>query len=245
MENLISRLHEEVNSSAEGQVDVVNWYHWMSFDVIGDLAFADKFECLENQRYHPWVQMVFGNLKGLVYITAGSRFPIFKRFLPLLIPKHIVNQINDHWQYTAQKLEQRMRLEEERPDFLSPILKNNTDGKGISRDEILSNIGLFVVAGSESIATNLSGATWFLLRNPEMMKKLNEEVHGAFKCEREINTQSVAQLPYLLAVLAETNRMYPTALTGQACTVWSGGDTIDGNWVPGNVSTLHLPYFRM
>ena len=238
VDSLISRLYEQVNGSAKGRVDVVKWYHWMSFDVIGDLAFADRFECLESQRYHPWVEMVFANLKGLAYITAGSRFPIFRRLLPFLIPKHIKNQINNHWQYTAQKLTQRMALKTERPDFLSLILKNNANGKGISQDEIQSNMGLFVVAGSESIATNLSGATWFLLQNPGMMKKLIEEVHGTFQHEREITVQSVARLPYLLAVLAETNRMYPTALTGQACVVWSGGDTIDGHWVPGNVSSI-------
>ena len=238
VDNLISRLREQVHGPAEGRVDVVKWYHWMSFDVIGDLAFADKFKCLENQRYHPWVEMVFGNLKGLAYITAGRRFPILRTLIPRLIPRHIINQINDHWQYTAEKLTQRLVLETERPDFLSPILKNNTDEKGISRDEKQSNAVLFVVAGSESIATNLSGATWHLLRRPETMKKLIEEIHSTFQNELEITAQSVAQLPYLLAVLAETNRIYPTALTGQACTVWPGGDNIAGHWVPGNVSTV-------
>ena len=235
-DKLIRRLREEAGKEQDNDIDVVKWYNWMSFDVIGDLAFAESFDCLEDQRYHPWVQMVFGNLKGISYMGACNRFPLFRHLLPLLIPGRVKKMIADHWAYTTDKISKRLRLEKDRPDFISPIMKNNGNGKGLSQDEIQSNASLFVIAGSESVATNLSGATYYLLKNPKTMQKIKDEVRGAFKSDSEITVQSVSDLPYVQAVLSEVNRIYPTALTGQACVVPPRGDTVCGQWVPGNVS---------
>ena len=240
VDKLIRCLHEEVDRSDVNKVDVVQWYNWMSFDIIGDLAFAESFNCLEDQAHHPWVEMVFGNLKGISLMGACNRFPLFKHLLPFLIPRRVHKMIADHWAYTTERLSRRIKLEEDRPDFMSPIMKNNVDGKGLRHDEILSNASLFVVAGSEAVATNLSGATYFLLKNPRIMNKLKAEIRSAFKTNTEISVSNVAQLQYLQAILTETNRIYPTALTGQACIVPPEGDTVGGVRIPGNVSLTDL-----
>lgn len=238
VDNLVIRLHGQVKGLAAGKVDIVKWYNWMSFDIIGDLSFGESFDCLETQRYHPWVEMIFGNLKGFALLGAFNRFFLSRRLLPLFIPKRLTQMMKDHWAATTEKVKRRMELGTQRPDFMSAILEHNTDGKGLTMDEIQSNNSLFVIAGSESIVTNLSGTTYHLLRNPEIMEQLKKEVRGAFTAEGEITVQRVAQLPYLLACLAETNRIYPTALTGQAVKVPSEGATISGYWVPGDVSRL-------
>ena len=238
VDNLISSLHEQVKGPTQGKVDVVKWFNWMSFDIIGDLAFGESFDCLKNERYHPWVEMIFGNLKGIALLSACNRFSALRRILPQLIPKSLIKMKDDHWAYTGEKIARRMELGTDRPDLMSPIIRFNGSEKGLTTEEIKSNMSLFIVAGSESVATNLSGATYHLLRNPRTMEKIVEEVCGNFEAESDINAQSVEQLPYLLAVLAETNRIYPTALTGQACRVPAGGDTISGYWVPGDVSIL-------
>ncbi|KAL9106489.1 MAG: hypothetical protein Q9187_008552, partial [Circinaria calcarea] len=231
---------------SQGKVDVMNWYNWMSFDIIGDLSFGESFNCLEDQRYHPWVKMIFGNLKGITFMSACNRFPIFRHLLPVFIPKSIKLMIADHFAYITDKITSRVKLGTGRPDLISPILEQNASEKGLTPEELRSNASLFVVAGSESIATNLSGATYYLSKNPKVLMRLKEEVRGSFKSDGEIDVQSVAKLPYLLAVLAETLRMYPTALTGQAVVVPPEGDTICGHWISGNtgVSINQYAAFR-
>lgn len=237
VDKLIRCLREQVDGPTQGKVDVVNWYNWMSFDIIGDLSFGESFNCLEDQRYHPWVKMIFGNLKGITLMSACNRFPIFRHLLPVLIPKKIKLMIADHFAYITDKITSRVKLGTIRPDFISPILEHNTSEKGLTSEELRSNASLFVVAGSESIATNLSGSTYYLLKNPKLLRRLKEEVRGSFKSDTEIDAQNVTKLPYMLAVLAETRRMYPTALTGQAVVIPPEGETICGHWIPGNVST--------
>ena len=237
IDKLIKKLRDETSGQEGASVDLVKWYNWMSFDIIGDLTFGQSFDCLEKETYHPWVEMIFGNLKGLSLLSACNRFPILRHLLPFFIPQSIKVMINDHWTATTENVSRRIELGTERPDFISPILKNMDEAKtSITRDELASNASLFVIAGSESVATILSGTTYFLLRNPALMRELKDEIDATFSSEEQITPQHVSQLPYLNACLAETNRIYPAALTGQAMRVPSSGHTVSGRWIPGGVS---------
>jgi len=233
VDKLMQQLCEEIKSPAQGKVDVVKWYNWMSFDIIGDLSFGQSFHCLETQAYYPWVEMIFGNLKGIQLLGACNRFTILRNLLPYLIPKYILRMIDDHWTATTENVNRRLELGSDRPDFMSPIVKHNDREKGgLTKAEIYSNSSLFIIAGSESTATVMAGTSWFLLKYPETLKKLRKEIDEAFHDKKDITPQKVAQLPFLLACLSETNRIYPTALTGQAMKVPPAGDTICGQFRP-------------
>lgn len=82
------------------------------------------------------------------------------------------------------------------------------------------------------------GNNVYLLQNPAVMKKLTDEVCGALKSKAELNGQRLSKLPYLVARLDETLRIYPPPMTGHAVVVPPGGDTIGNHWVPGGVSLL-------
>jgi len=56
-------------------------------------------------------------------------------------------------------------------DVQSYILQNN-DKKGMTREEIMTTSGIMIIAGSETSATLLSGAFFYLLKNPDWYQKL-------------------------------------------------------------------------
>jgi cytochrome P450 len=236
---LIKRLHEQVEGPEGGKLDISKWFRWLSFDIAGDLSFGESFECLQNQQLHSWANMITGFLKADVCLGACNRFYAFQRILPYLIPKQTRLMMDDHWAATVEKVSRRLKLGARRPDFISPIIKYNEEGKGLTEGEIQSNASLFIVAGSDSVATVLTGTTFYLLQYPEVMRKLTDEVRTTFKTEKEINSQSVARLPYMIACLDETSRIYPTVLTGQAVVVAPEGDMIGNTWIPGGVSFVH------
>ena len=241
IDNLIQRLHEQIHGPQKGEVNLVQWYNWTSFDIIGDLSFGKSFDCLEKQTYHPWVEMIFGNLKGFTLLSACNRFALLRHLLPYLIPKHIIQMIDEHWATTIKNIDRRVELGRDRTDFISPILEHMDQAKmTLSQDELRSNASLFIIAGSESVATVLSGTTYYLLQNPEIMQKLINELDSTYSTQDQITPQSVSRLPYLQACLSETNRIYPTALTGQAMRVSSAGSVVCGQWIPGGVRSLFL-----
>ncbi|KAL2050379.1 hypothetical protein ABVK25_009351 [Lepraria finkii] len=113
---------------------------------------------------------------------------------------------------------------------MSPVLKNNrTDGKGLSKPEILAKAWLIVNAGSEITAGILGGTIYYLL-STGLIRKAIIEVREKFGKESGIT----AQLPYLLACLWEAHRMYPAGVVGQAVDVPPQGAAICECWIPGN-----------
>jgi cytochrome P450 len=106
----------------------------------------------------------------------------------------------------------------------------------LSFPQLLTNSSLLIVAGSETTATLLSGATYHLLRNEEALQRLIKEVRSSFDSEEEITLTSVGKLSYMLACLNEGLRRYPPVAFGMPRVVPEGGANIVGKFVPEDVS---------
>lgn len=65
VEELIQGLKNQIAPSSVGEVNVVDWYNWAAFDIIGDLAFGYSFDCLTDARYTPWVARSMQGFKAL------------------------------------------------------------------------------------------------------------------------------------------------------------------------------------
>ena len=235
---LISCLRDQANGdgNAKGKIDLVKWCNWTSFDIIGDFSFGEPFNCLRDHANHPWLSTIFDNLKVVILVGILNRFPVLRNVLLYMIPKRARQQRKIHLEYLNEKTTRRIKLGTSRADFISPMLKNNTHGKGLSPGEIRANMALFIVAGSESVVTVTCGAIWFMLNNPATMQTLNAEVRNTFQSEADIQSQSVLKLNYLTAVMKESLRLYPSTPGLPASRVPKGGSTISGYFVTGNVS---------
>ncbi|KAJ5160583.1 uncharacterized protein N7482_007587 [Penicillium canariense] len=238
---LMQRLNENIASGTD-VLDLVSWYNFTTFDIIGDLAFGEPFDCLKNSNYHQWVHILFGHMRMSAYANVARRLPGSGRLLRLITPKHVTSQRDWHFDLTKAKVQARLSKSNERPDFFGNILKQNDTGKGFSIPEMISNSSTLIIAGSETTATLLSGVTYLLLRNPRILAKLQEEIRSTFAREEEINLDSCNKLDYCLATLTEALRLYPPVPPGLPRIVDVQGDLIAGNWIPGGtiVSVCHL-----
>jgi cytochrome P450 len=234
---LIQRLYENV---AEPQ-DLVAWYNWTTFDLIGDLAFGEPFDCLKDQRYHPWVNTILDGINGGVAISAAERYGLGS-LLVSLIPKSMTKSFELMWDYTRDKVARRLERGTDRPDFMSHLMRNDKDRKEMSQPEMETNSLVLVVAGSETTASLLSGASYHLMMNPKVLRRVTEEVRIKYRSEREIDCTTVNKLDYLTAVLKESLRIYPPAPSSIPRKVLGKGDIIDGQWVPPNVSAHVLSF---
>lgn len=113
----------------------------------------------------------------------------------------------------------------------------------LDMDKLIANAEILIIGGSETTATLLSGVTYYILRNPEVLKKLVEEVRTTFESEGDINLISVGRLTYMLAVLNEALRMYPPIANGLPRQVPPGGATVIDEYIPANVSHTSLSAF--
>lgn len=54
------------------------------------------------------------------------------------------------------------------------------------KEEMINNAAVLVLGGAETSASTLSATTYLLLKNPETMKKLVQEVRSTFKSSDDI-----------------------------------------------------------
>jgi len=239
---LISRLNDK--AVAQEDVDIMSWYNFCTFDLIGDLTFGKPFGCLESGDYSPWISMIFSNIKLLTTVPALRRHPFLAKFRSWLIEPKLERAFVEHALLSQKTAFERIeRGNVGRQDFMDYILRHNGDeAKGLSKDEIAANAPTLITAGSETTATLLSGVTFMLLTNRDKYDKLVREIRDRYASEDEINMLNVNDLPYLLAVLNEAFRMYPPVPIGLPRITPAGGETIDGYYLPEKTG-ISLPHW--
>lgn len=97
------------------------------------------------------------------------------------------------------------------------------------------------IAGGETTATFLAAATYYLLRNPASLSRLQGEITARFSSYAEINASAARQLPYLQAVIGEGLRLY--APGSQGFPRVSTGMKVGDVYVPAGVSQ-RIPTYR-
>lgn len=252
---LIERLHDQTRHLEHCTVNVVQWYNFTTFDILGDLCFDEPFGALAKGQYHSWIANISQSVKLLNVIRVSRAYPIVSNaiFALFRLFPQAMRARAEHRALTADKTDRRFKRQTDRKDFMrsvydfkgvpcakqfisSHILRHN-DEKGMSIEEIKATSEILIIAGSETTATALSGATFYLLKNPSCLAKAIDEVRQAFVSASDITFDTVAtRLPYLNACLEETLRIHPPAPTGLSRRTGPEGDIINERFVPANVS---------
>ncbi|KAJ4244588.1 hypothetical protein NW762_014444 [Fusarium torreyae] len=222
----------------ETPVDMVQWFNFVTFDIIGDLAFGEPFGCLENGATD-WLLKLNQIEEAQMHFRIIQHIPLLGRYarqiVNTMLPSDAVKGSEGHRKLTEDKVRRRVNNNAPRPDFMEHILRQ-PQGKGFTFGEMLSNSATLIQAGSETTATLLSGALFLLLQHPDKMKKLVDELTTTFTSDDEMTIENTDRLEYLAAVLEEGLRLYSPAVPGFPRQVPKGGATIDGEFVPGATS---------
>eukprot|EP00253_Pinus_taeda_P019101 PITA_19101 len=113
-------------------------------------------------------------------------------------------------------------------DFVDALLAASADKDReveISRNSIKGILFDMVLGGSESAAAVIEWAMSEALRNPRVMKKLQDELESVVGMDRMVCESDLPKLLYLQAVVKETLRLHPSGpfllrhLPGTSCNV--------------------------
>lgn len=99
-------------------------------------------------------------------------------------------------------------------DLLTKMLsgRDPKTGEGMSDDNITNNLLTFMIAGHETSSGTLSFAIYYLLKNPDVIRKLRDEIDAVIG-EGQPKYEHLSKLPYLTAIVRETLRLQPPAST--------------------------------
>ena len=110
---------------------MTSWFNFLTFDVIGDLAFGEPFGCLESGELNPWIKCLNeGFSVANAYLRALRFLPFSGVLRNLLLPQRMKIARQQNVQWSGDKVARRIATKVDRPDFLSYILKYNDTEKG-------------------------------------------------------------------------------------------------------------------
>jgi cytochrome P450 len=226
--------------------DFVRMFNFTTFDIMGDFTFGESMHMLDNAEYDPWVNIIFQNVKrGVKFNLIHSYYPLVGYVVRVLFGRIVERMKYEHFGYCVTRVTKRLEKgrASEGVDLWDLVLKQGEDGeRELRRDEMDVNADLFMIAGTETIATLLSGLTYLLLTHPESMEKLVAEIRGAFAASSDIDLETTRGLPYFNACIKEALRKYPPVPVALPHLTPAQGSTICGHYVPPNVSHPALHY---
>jgi cytochrome P450 len=232
VDQLISNMRRNVISEADVPLDMAKMYNFTTFDIMAELTFGEPLGLLQHSEYTPWVKAVFGSIRAVTVFSLTVEYPLAGRVASWFLPKRIKEQQRLHFEQSANSVDRRLaRNTGNKPDIWSLVLEKGMNE--LNRAKMHVNASLFMVGGTETTATLLSGLTFYLLKHPAIFQKLIEEVRALRK--EELSLEILRRLPYLHACIEEGLRVYPPFPNSFPREVAPGGNIICGEWVPEKV----------
>ena len=133
-------------------------------------------------------------------------------------------------------------------DLFAALLdvKDPETGRGFDLRELISEAALFIIAGTDTTITVTTATIFYLLHNPETLKRLQNEVRTKFGSADDIRIGTdLVSCVYLLACIDESLRLASPVGSLLPREILPGGLKVDGQWFPPGVDvgvpnyTLH------
>ncbi|KAK2808753.1 hypothetical protein FQN50_004425 [Emmonsiellopsis sp. PD_5] len=224
-------LAKQIKRFSGGPVNASKWFNYYSFDVMGDLAFAEPFNMLKDGKTHWAIGLLNEGQAGLGLI--GPTDWLFA----ILINTPVVNAgFKRFVAFADQQITNRAKLKPELPDIASWLLQ----AEPISSDPLINRLfatgdsRLIIVAGSDTTAATLTHVFYHLARDPthvDIIRKELQQVSG-------LSNNDLKDLPHLSGVINEALRLHPAVPSGLQRQTPAEGLQVGDHFIPGNVNVL-------
>ncbi|KAL4895595.1 cytochrome P450 [Aspergillus ambiguus] len=234
---LVAKLHNLAREHPQKPVEIVRLYNLTTFDIMGDLTFGDSLDLLAGTGDDSWVTAIFLSMKTNALRRLGRYYPWTAFFSQRIIPHSLKDKAVTHFKACQERVDKRIDPARDihRPDIWG-IVMDQKEHLRLSHAEMYANSQVFMVAGTETTATALSGLTYHLLMNPEKMAKIVCEIRSAFQKDSDIELGRLVQMKYLNACIEEGLRIYPPVPVGLPRVTPDEGTMVCGEDIPGKTA---------
>lgn len=244
------------------QLDALNWFNYLAFDVIGDLAFGAPFGMLKEGRdfaevrmspdaeptFAPAIEVL--NRRGEVSGTIGilPQLKPYAKYLPDPFFSNGIKAVENLAGIAIARVNERLQKPEtDRVDILAR-LQQGKDGNGnkLGREELTAEALTQLIAGSDTTSNTSCALLYHCLRTPHVIPKLRAELDAALPDADAVPTfAAVKDLKYVDAVIKETMRIHSTSSLGLPRVIPAGpGATVSGRHFPAG-TTLSVPAYTI
>ncbi|XP_048479395.1 cytochrome P450 6a2-like [Plutella xylostella] len=204
------------------EVDVGSLMSRFTTDVIGSCAFGVDPGSLKdpNSPFHKMSQRMFKTSRSAILKRYCRAF--FPRLFKLLNLRTYSPDVEVFFtSIISQVLEERRRNKTDRKDFLQLMLNVQSTEKEVTMTDALitSNSFIFMLAGLESTATNLSFCLYELAKNQDLQAAIREEILSCLGSHGGLSYEAVSAMRLTTQAVLETLRLHPSnPITTRMCT---------------------------
>lgn len=222
--------------------DLFTWMQFYAFDVIGEITLGRSFGLLEAGH----------DKDGLLHavhvgtISYGSMAGLVPEIHPWYLWFQNVFPIESHWKVTQRVIQREIaaRMQgtstSDRKDFLAKCIELNKAGK-LDQFTINNVIGSNIGAGSDTTGISMTAIIYFLMKHPDCLQKLRDEIDTAAregKLSNPVTFQESQKLQYLQATIKEALRLHPAVGQILSRVVPEGGAQLAGRHFPQGVGFM-------
>lgn len=216
--NLIRSMKKKADK--DKPLELKEYFGSYSMDVVTSTSFSVDIDSLNNPS-DPFVTNIkkmlkFDFLNPLFLAVAFFPFlgPILEKFEFSFFPK----SVTDFFYASLEKIKSNRKASQQksRVDFLQLMIDSQKNSgmqqdKSLNDHEILSQSMIFIFAGYETTSSSLTFLAYNLATNPDVMRKLQEEIDITFPDKAPVQYQPLMEMEYLDSVINESLRLYPIA----------------------------------
>lgn len=233
-------------------INMAHWFGCCAFDVIGDITYSKRFGFLDEGKD------VAGTMKALdKAMVYGTLIGIYHWFHPFMykvmekIPGSGAAARNYIMKFAQGRVAQRevqravwrkegrgVEGQEDAPrDFLDRIMDMRDEGTKDVTNYHIFMLGLSnIIAGSDTTAISLSSVLYHLIRCPDALDRLRQEIQAMKELGKSrkglVEFKTSQEMEYLQACIKEALRLHPAVGLPLWRVVPEGGAEICGRFFP-------------
>ncbi|KAF2307501.1 hypothetical protein GH714_029208 [Hevea brasiliensis] len=207
-------------AKARGESGKLNLPHYlfrMSFNLVGNRMLSRDLFDSQSREGPEFFQAMDKFIRWGGKPNIADFLPFLKWLDPQGLKRNMLRDMGRTIEIVArfvnERIEEHKLGKEKAMDFLDVLLEFEDDGKEwhgkIPHEKIIIIIMEMFFGGLETTSTTIEWAMAELLRKPETMKKVKEELNIVIGQNRKVEESDIDNLPYLQAVLKETFRLHP------------------------------------
>jgi cytochrome P450 len=261
-------LSKEANGRPPAQdltVDYRMWTNFFTLDAIADIGLSERLGFLDAGNDSCTAERMDGTLytvpsyRACLHATARAQsslvwayewYPFLTKLSKLVSPQFREYwRLNEGWNdivwHRACKRLRRYQAGEELDDFFASLMEDKSGNvNNMEFGEVVAEISIMMNAGSDTTAIAMSNAMFLLLKNPQCLAKLRDEIDTVLDEEDDAVApyDKVRHLPYLRACLDEALRIFPPTSFGLPRRTPAEGSIILDDFIPGETSVSISAY---
>ncbi|KXN65959.1 cytochrome P450 [Conidiobolus coronatus NRRL 28638] len=224
----------DTKCEANELVNFIDEFHYLTVDIIGELAFGQQFNMIQNLEHELMDHIKNSTLMMVLHLSLP-----FLQYVRVPFLTKFYNAVEYKNEFARKAVELKKASNSGKKDIMHYLLeaRDSETGEKLTDKQLQDEAIILLFAGVDSTASTMSLCIYNLLKYPKVYASLLEELDRVKPFDQETGEIKPylwcrENLPYLEAVIYETLRLTPAFPLGVPRVVPEQGTTVGDYYLP-------------